>query len=173
MFKGSCKNSNFLKRSGSSSIAPRRTGNNQELAERTYDVEYCKDNCANNSKRAKIIVEEMSRISEEKQNLINYVVEIRKKLLVTLPFQEYRKIEEERTLIGQKIQLLQNKRRELKLELKSLEVADRTFLTFEHFFVSIARQILPKDVFKEIQLAAIKAHGAQGPNPYKINKEPT
>lgn len=156
MYSGTSKTGHYLKRTGSYSLRFRKTGDNSDLAGLVLDVSYTTDKAID----AAIMVQNLTNeiiIRKERVRALQIKIEpINKKLAQTLPKNLYEPLQKERANLNRSIQEMSGQIAALKKARKKLAAEGNIQIgSYHEIFTSIAKQVLPPDVFKDIQQATI------------------
>lgn len=148
MQKGASKKQNYLKRVANSSLRPKKTGDNSDLAEHHISLDYTLENGRDRVREAKLISADIDAVKLELSISREQKAEINVQLTQTLPFESYARLNQKSRELGLEQQRLQNRLMQLKAELRQLDVPKID--SFERAFISTAEQVLPADVFNQI-----------------------
>ena len=144
----------YRSRTGSHGTKPFKTGSNEHLAERSYDVEYSAENEAERVKNHNDLVEQRMALGKIKAALQRDLEDINRRLTAALPYKEYTKLKDSRNSMAAAATKIEIQIRDIKRQLRGHSIPRAE--AFDALFKETARVLLPKDVFAAIHDAVVR-----------------
>jgi len=145
----------YLDRTNIHSTKPYKTGDNSHLATRHYDAEYSPGNVVDIEKKREELDNLKRQLVAKVTAIEDLIRPINDKLSKTLPFDEYIKLKALKRQYALDKTLIQKKLTEVNKQKSGLSRYPTS--NFSEMFHSLAKQILPRDVYTNL-VEAVKKH---------------
>lgn len=162
MYKSAQNVESYIKRTANHSTKPKKTGANEHLHnEKTRDALDYKLAAIKEASLAIADIEAKLILKKiEYQGLQDKLIEVKKKMEVTLPHTEYHRLNSRRGQIVRDYEIIRAELIALNSEKKKFNFGKYAG-TWEMIFTNIARNVLPPDIFQDIASAAKDIHAQQ------------
>lgn len=154
MSKVAENNVSYLKRGNLHSTKPFKTGNNEHLATRHYDVQYSAENIAKEEVELQRLEDRRTQLIAKAQAIEELLRPLSLKLQQTMPLEEFKKVKAQRALYANEKYELQKELSEIKKQRSGLPRYQ--IGGFNDMFHTLAKETLPRDVYHELILAVKK-----------------